>query len=117
MNSFSLDNKDIWKWTLMVLQPGHITREMFERAVGEVRKKKGIQAVDNLRFERFHEGLSAQIMHIGPYSAEKPTIDKLHRFIEEKGYKYGGRHHEIYIGDPRKTAPEKLKTIIRQPVR
>ena len=70
-----------------------------------------------MRFERFEEGLSAQVMHIGPYSEERPTIEKLHAFIAEQGYEPSGKHHEIYLGDPRRAAPEKLKTIIRQPVR
>jgi hypothetical protein len=68
------------------------------------------------RLERFSEGLSAQIMHVGPYSAEKPTIEKLHSFITKNGYLLRGKHHEMYLGDPRRSAPEKLRTVVRQPV-
>ena len=70
-----------------------------------------------LRFEAFKEGLSAQIMHIGPYSAEKTTIEKIHNYIQTNGYEFNGKHHEIYLGDPRKAAPEKMKTILRQPIK
>ncbi|MFQ5793639.1 MAG: GyrI-like domain-containing protein, partial [Candidatus Bipolaricaulia bacterium] len=69
-----------------------------------------------IRFEAFHEGLSAQIMHIGPYSAEGPTVEKLHSFIKENGYELRGKHHEVYLSDPRRAAPEKMRTVIRQPV-
>jgi len=70
-----------------------------------------------MRFEAFREGLSAQIMHIGPYSAEKSTVEKIHDFIKGNGYEVNGKHHEIYLGDPRKSAAQKLKTVLRQPIR
>jgi len=85
--------------------------------LAEVRKKKDLAALDRVMFEPYHEGLSAQIMHIGPYAAEEPTIARLHRFIKENGYELSGKHHEIYLSDPRRTAPEKLRTILRQPIR
>ncbi len=88
---------------------------MFRSALEETRKKKGL-AVEP-RFEAFHEGLSVQIMHTGPYVAEAATIKMLHDFIHENGYQFNGRHHEIYLSDPRRAAPEKMKTIIRQPVK
>jgi hypothetical protein len=69
-----------------------------------------------VRLERFEEGPAAQIMHIGPYAAEGPTIQRLHAFIAEQGYERRGKHHEIYLGDPRRSAPEKLRTIVRQPI-
>ena len=115
MSHFSED-KDAWKWTSMMMQPEFVTPALFTEAVAEVRKKKAPVALDKIRFERFTEGRSAQIMHIGPYSTEGPTIEKLHAFIEESGYDKAGKHHEIYLSDPRRCAPEKLKTIIRQPV-
>lgn len=116
MNLFSVNNKDEWKWTMMISQPEIITgKEIFE-TIAELEKKKPNPALSRVRYELFNEGLSAQIMHIGPYSAEKPTVDQLHGSIAENGYRLRGKHHEMYLGDPRKTAPEKLKTIIRQPV-
>ncbi len=116
MADFSTGNKDAWQWTAMIYQPDHVTRELFEEAVAQVREKKNPTALPLLRFEPYHEGLSVQIMYIGPYADEGPTIERLHAFAKEKGYKLRGKHHEIYLGDPRRTAPEKLKTVIRQPV-
>ncbi len=108
--------KDEWLWTVMIMQPPAVTFEVIAAATDELRKKKNPAALDRARFEAFAEGLSAQIMHIGPYSEERENIEKLHAFIAESGYKLRGKHHEIYMGDPRRTAPEKLKTVIRQPV-
>ena len=109
-------DKADWLWTAMVLQPDEITPEVLERLRAEVFRKKPLPRLDEARLEPFREGLCAQIMHIGPYSSEKPTIDRLHAFIAGAGYRLRGRHHEIYLGDPRRAAPEKLKTIVRQPV-
>lgn len=122
MENFDIQDKNNWKWTAMIRQPDFITKNMVERALEEVEKKKNLPSLSGIRFESLHEGLSAQIMHLGPYSEEEPTIRKLHNFIEEKGYEFDGtihgeKHHEIYISDVRKTKPEKLKTIIRQPVK
>jgi hypothetical protein len=116
MADFATRNKSAWQWTAMIYQPDHVTRELFEEAVQQVKEKKDPVALPLLRFEPYHEGLSVQIMHIGPYADEGPTIEKLHAFAEEKGYRLRGKHHEVYLGDPRRTAPEKLKTVIRQPV-
>jgi len=117
MAKFDVENRDIWKWTAMIMQPEYVSKELFGEALGQVTKKKNPAALSKVRFESFHEGISAQIMHIGPYSAEGPTIERIHGFIKEKGYKLNGKHHEIYLSDPRKTAPEKMKTVIRQAVR
>jgi len=117
MTQFSIDNKDIWKWTVMIMQPEHVTKDFVQRVVEQVEKKKSPPALSKMRFETLHEGLSAQIMHIGPYSAEGPTVEKLHAFVREKGYVLAGKHHEIYLSDPRRAAPEKMKTIIRQPIK
>jgi hypothetical protein len=114
---FSMSNKGIWKWTAMIMQPEYVTGELFAEALAEVRRKKDLVALDRVRFESYHEGLSAQIMHIGPYAAEEPTIARLHSFIRENGYELSGKHHEIYLSDPRRTAPEKLRTVLRQPIR
>lgn len=115
MSSFAQGDKNAWEWTLMIAQPEFITEEMFWSALEETRKKKGLTAEP--RFESYHEGLSAQIMHIGPYGDEATTIKILHDFIRENGYQFNGKHHEIYLSDPRRAAPEKMKTIIRQPVK
>lgn len=116
MEVFVMDARKDWKWTLMILQPEEVTQGMFEDACREVLKKKGLEAVDQLRLETYREGSAAQVMHIGPYAEEAPTIATLHQFIQDEGRLPEGRHHEIYLGDPRRTAPERLKTIIRQPV-
>ncbi len=114
MSKFSVDDKDAWKWTAMIMQPEYVTKELFGKALEQVQKKKNLPAVPKIRFEAFDEGLSAQVMHIGPYSAEGPTVERLHAFIKENGYQLRGKHHEIYLSDPRRSAPEKLKTVVRQ---
>jgi hypothetical protein len=105
-----------WKWTAMIMQPPAVTAPVLEKVRAEALKKKGLPAVARVRLEEFSEGLAAQIMHVGPYSAEAPTIARLLEFIEKQGYRRVGKHHEIYLGDPRRSAPERLKTLIRQPV-
>ena len=117
VEEFTTENKSTWDWTMMIMQPEWITQEMFEEALKQVEKKKNPPALSRLRLEVYHEGLAVQIMHIGPYDAEAPTIARMHTFIDENGYEPTGKHHEIYLGDPRKVAPEKLKTVLRQPVR
>jgi hypothetical protein len=116
MNRFDADNKDAWKWTLMVMQPEIITEERVAEACVQVEKKKGLPALRKMRFERFSEGVSAQIMHVGPFSDEGPTVDTLHKHIALEGFWPGGKHHEIYLSDIQRAAPEKWKTIIRQPI-
>jgi hypothetical protein len=113
---FAMDDKSAFEWTAMIKQPPEVTAELVAQTVREVAEKKQPAAVRELRLEHFAEGLSAQILHLGPYADEGPTIERLHAFIEEHGYTKRGKHHEIYLGDPRRTAPERLKTIIRQPV-
>lgn len=105
-----------WQWTAMMMQPDHITTEMFLEALAQVRKKKPNPALDKLRFESFTEGLCIQIMHIGPYRTEPETLSKMDAFAAEKGYRMHGKHHEIYLGDPMRAAEEKLKTVLRHPV-
>ncbi|HPE69806.1 MAG TPA: GyrI-like domain-containing protein [Thermotogota bacterium] len=118
MDAFSLHEKGNWLWTLMILQPDEVTLADVEDARDVLKKKKKLsdEIAGRVRFEELEEGLCAQVMYLGAYEQEAPTIAKLHAFIQEKGYTLSGKHHEIYLGDPRKTAPEKLKTIIRQPV-
>ncbi len=120
MTEFSMENKDIWKWTYMIMQPEFVTEDMYDKALIQVKKKKNPPALSKMRFESLHEGLSAHIMHVGPFSAEGPTVQKLHNFIKENGYKFDGlieKHHEIYLSDLRKISPEKMKTVIRQPIK
>ncbi|MEI6044661.1 MAG: GyrI-like domain-containing protein [Chloroflexota bacterium] len=116
MANFSAEDKAAWKWTMLIMQPEFVTLEHVNEARAELEKKKNPVALPKIRFEAFEEGLSAQIMHLGPYAAEAPTIEKLHHFIQTNGYRLSGKHHEIYLSDPRKAAPEKMKTIIRQPI-
>ena len=116
LTAFAGGRKDEWQWTLMIQQPGFVSRENVAAAMELAKNKKNAPPLYDTIFSRFAEGLSAQILHVGPYSAETPTIARLHRFIKEKGYHFGGKHHEIYLSDPRRTAPEKLKTILRQPI-
>jgi hypothetical protein len=114
---FNLEKKGDWKFQMMIMQPDHITREMFEQAREDLRQKKGdSKALSQVRYETFHEGLSVQIMHIGPYSEEPATIERMLAFAEENDYELRGKHHEIYIGDPRRAKPENLKTVLRHPV-
>jgi hypothetical protein len=111
-------DKSAWDWTMMIMQPEWITQEMVEEAVKQVEKKKGLPALSKLRLETYYEGLAVQILHIGSYDDEGPTIAKMHhKFMPENGYEPAGKHHEIYLSDPRKVAPEKLKTVLWQPVR
>jgi hypothetical protein len=117
MRRFSTATKDEWKWTMMIMQPDIVTPQLFAQAVEEALKKKGNLALARLRLERFHEGLATQIMYFGAYADEGPTIIRLHQSIEESGHVRFGKHHEIYLGDPRRVAPEKLRTVIRQPMR
>lgn len=146
MNVFTRTiERDAWLWRMMIMTPDWITGEQFGRAVEEVKRKKvqhgdtgdtgkkgelrgtggnsgelkkGVAGLDRVRLERFEEGLAVQILHIGPYTAEGPTIARLHgEYLPQNGLVENGEHHEIYLGDPRKSAPEKLKTILRQPVR
>jgi hypothetical protein len=116
MRAFSAGNKDDWKWTMMIMQPGIVTQQLFSQAISEAMKKKGQSALTKLRLDNFHEGMSAQIMYFGAYADEGPTISRLHQFIQDNGYERAGKHHEIYLGDPRRSAPEKLRTVIRQPM-
>lgn len=115
--TFTLGSKDEWRWTAMIATPEFITEEQVQEAIEQAKKKGDNPALDLIRLERYNEGPSAQIMYVGPYSEEEPTIRRIHEFIEANGYERRGKHHEIYLGDPRRSAPEKLKTVIRQPVR
>ncbi|MBF0317583.1 MAG: GyrI-like domain-containing protein [Nitrospirae bacterium] len=116
-DQFDVLNKDAWQWTLMVMQPEYVTKSLFEEALEQAKKKKTLSRLNNVRFEPFHEGLCAQVMHKGPFSTESQTIGIIHSYIKENGYVLVGKHHEIYLSDPRKTLPENMKTVLRQPVK
>jgi len=117
MADFDINNKSNWLWTAMIMQPEFITQEMITEAIDQVQKKKGLPQLDQLKFEPIDEGLSVQVLHIGPFKDEGPTVERLHEYMKENDYNFNGHHHEIYLSDFRRTAPEKLKTIIRQPVK
>lgn len=117
MSDFVSQNKDRWKWTLMIMQPGYISAPLVAGTIEQVKGKKGLPALSEIRFEAFPEGRAAQIMHIGPFSEEGPAIQKVHEYIKESGHKLSGKHHEIYLSDIRKAAPEKWRTVVRQPLK
>jgi hypothetical protein len=117
LSAFLTGDKGDWDWTMMIRQPESVSAELVDRLVEEAAIRKGIAPARRVRLERFEEGHAAQVLHVGPYAAEGPTIARLHEFLHEHGFTFDGhvhRHHEIYLGDPRRAAPEKLRTIIRQ---
>ncbi len=113
---FDFSKKEPWHCTLMMMQPDHINEAMFCDALQELSEKKPNPLLDKLRFVRFEEGSSIQMMHVGPYADEPRTLSKMESFAAENGYTYRGKHHEIYIGDPRRAEPENLRTVLRHPV-
>lgn len=116
--TFDITQPSGWQYTVMIMQPDLITPEIFEEGLAKLRQKRGDQpAFSLLRLEGFEEGLCIQTMHLGPYATEMETIARMDDFAEANGYTLHGKHHEIYLGDPRKAAPDKLKTVLRHPVR
>jgi hypothetical protein len=115
MTLFDVADKSAWLWTLQIPQVEAVTSDLVADAVAAA-ARKGVERVGEVRFERLAEGRCAQVLHRGPYADEGRTIAALHAFIAEQGYVLTGKHHEIYLGDPRRTAPDRLRTIIRQPV-
>lgn len=120
MEDFTEGKRDKWKWTMMIMQPNWITQEMIDEAIALTKEKKPELSplTLKLRLEKYKEGKVAQIMHIGPYSEEGPTVQRVHDFIKMKGGNFDGqiqKHHEIYLSDPRKANPATMKTVIRQP--
>ncbi len=112
---FTATDRSRWKWTMMILQPEFVPEDIVHQAIHDVIAKKGLEAAKRLRLEEFHEGRCAQILHVGPFSEEGPTIERVHEFIEARSAKRG-KHHEIYLSDIRRAAPAKWKTILRQPM-
>ncbi|MFP5213456.1 MAG: GyrI-like domain-containing protein [Acidobacteriota bacterium] len=117
MEAFLSGKRDEWKWTLMIMQPEQVTEDVVRKAVEGLSRKKDVPGLERVRLESYEEGLSAQMLYVGPYSEERSSIERLHDFIRESGRERRGKHHEIYLSDPRRTEPEKLKTILRQPVK
>lgn len=118
MVQFDANNKDEWLWTLMIMQPGYITHAMFDEAVKAVAAKRSPPSLYDVRLAEHHEGRAAQVMYVGSYANEGPTIQSLHDFIKQQGGVLDGlkhKHHEVYLSDTRRADPSKLKTIIRQP--
>ena len=116
MMDFVNNNPSNWIWSMMIMQPEIINQDMVVQAIAQVRIKKNLAAIDKLRYQAFEEGLCAQTLHVGPFTEEGPTVERVHAFIHENGGKLTGKHHEIYLSDIRRAAPENWKTIIRQPM-
>lgn len=117
MSSFTTGDRSSWQWTMMIMQPDFLDRELFEQVLQSTSEKKDLPALSAVRFESFAEGGAAQILHVGPFSEEGPTIERVHDFIADNGRERFGKHHEIYLTDIRRADPSKWKTVIRQPMR
>jgi len=117
MSDFVTGDRAEWQWTMMIMQPDFVTPALVEETAALVRKKKDPAALGSVRFETFAEGMAAQTLHIGPFTAEGPVISRVHDFIEQSGHERRGKHHEIYLTDIRRADPARWKTIIRQPMR
>ena len=117
MADFATGERAAWRWTMMIVQPEFVTEDVVAAATADVAKKKDPAALPLVRFETYGEGLAAQLMHIGPFSEEGPTIQRVHDFIEQFGHERFGKHHEVYLSDMRRTEPAKWKTVVRQPMR
>jgi hypothetical protein len=111
-------DKSRWDWTMMIMTPDWIPPAEVDQAVSDVGKKKSLPALGKLRWEIYQEGLSVQILHLGSYDDEGPILQRLHQvWMPANGWQFNGLHHEIYLSDPRKVEPSKLKTVLRQPIR
>ena len=115
VDAFDAGEKADWEWTLMIVQPDVVTEAIVDRAREDV-ESKNLPALSKVRYETYDEGMAAQTLHVGPFSEEGPTVERVHEFIAENGYAPRGHHHEIYLSDMRRTDRERLRTIIRQPV-
>lgn len=116
MSAFAAGDKAQWQWTMMIMQPDFVANAVILAAMAEVQRKKHLPAIEKVRLEVFTEGLCAQVLHVGPFSEEGPTVERLHAFIDARTGRTG-KHHEIYLTDIRRAAPQKWKTIIRHPMR
>jgi hypothetical protein len=114
---FTARDKDAWQWRMLISQPDWITEDFVNEAKKAALAKKGLPTIEDVRYEPMHEGLCAQVLHIGPYDDEGPILAKLHNeYLAANNLRMTGHHHEVYLGDPRRAAPDKLRTILRQPV-
>ncbi|WP_301174485.1 GyrI-like domain-containing protein [Actinomadura geliboluensis] len=114
---FTARDKDAWQWRMLISQPDWITEDFIDDAKQTALTKKGLPAIADVRYEPMHEGLCAQVLHIGPYDDEGPILAKLHgEYLAANNLRMTGHHHEVYLGDPRRSAPAKLRTVLRQPV-
>ena len=117
MAAFRDGNRSVWDWTMMISQPAWITRDLVLETLSQVAAKKQLPALGRLRVMGLEEGLCVQVLHIGPYREEEPVLRRMHTdFMPRNNLAFNGKHHEVYLGDPRRVAPERLKTILRQPV-
>lgn len=107
--------REDWQWTMMIMQPVLITGEQFTRVLQQVKSQKTLPALDNIRMESLHEGKAIQIVHIGPFATEEQTLAHMEHYFATHEYAARGKHHEIYLSDPRRTAPEKMRTVLRHP--
>lgn len=117
VRAFHENDRDLWQWTMMIMQPDESTPADLARALDQLQeKRKRSPAHDLLRLATLEERRAVQVMHVGPYDEEGPAIAALHQFAESAGYRLVGKHHEVYLSDPRRTAPERLRTVLRHPV-
>jgi len=115
MSAFQSGDRASWQWTMMIMQPAFVPQSVLRQAMTAASQKKDLPAIARMRIEDFAEGHCAQILHVGPFTAEGPTIERLHAFIGERS-RLRGRHHEIYLTDIRRAAPARWKTVLRQPM-
>ena len=108
--------RSAWRWQAMLAVPSFVSEAMLSRARKTASAKKPLASLRKVGLKTWKEGLAAQVLHVGPYAAERPTIERLHEFIRGHGFRPRGHHHEIYLSDPNRTSPKKLKTILRQPM-
>lgn len=116
LSSFVSNERSKWKWTMMIMQPNVVAASVIEAAIAEVKRKKNLTALNELRLEQFTEGPCAQILYIGPFSEEGPTIQRVHEYINQRSG-LTGKHHEVYLSDIRRANPANWKTVIRQPMK
>ncbi len=113
---WDFEDKSDWDWTLMIMQPDVVTEDLVDEILAETAATHDTVAIERLRFETFAEGTAAQALHTGPWAAERATLERLFEFVRSAGYMPTGKHHEIYLSDPARTDPERLRTIVRHPV-
>jgi hypothetical protein len=113
---YAMGNKADWFWTVMIWLPDEVEQGEFDEFISELKQKKPNPALGKVRLEDYSEGLAVQILHIGPYDTEADSIELMTKFAAEQGYTQSGKHHEIYLSDPRRVPPEKYRTIVRHPV-